>query len=256
MTSLAVHRAGQGGRAALFVHCALADSSVWRGVTRRLAPHLAMRLADLPGHGDSPDWDGQGDLAARSAAGLGRLLDAPTDLVGHSVGAVLLLRLALDRPDLVRSLTLIEPVLFNGPDAPETAAYLDEVAGMKAAVARGDRDAAARRFNQIWGAAGWHTLPDAVQGAQRARIHYIRAFEAALERDSGALLAPGRLETLTAPVLLIQGGASPPLVPVIQSRLAARLPRARQVTIPGAGHMAPVTHPRAVAQEIAGLIRE
>lgn len=248
---LAVHAQGQGAQQALLVHCALADSSAWKGVTRRLAPHLSMRLADLPGHGGSADWDGSGDLARAVMSQLAALCDGPVDMIGHSVGAVLLLRLALEHPNLCRSLTLIEPVVFTATDtAPAVLAYLAQVAAMKAVLARGDRDGAAERFNGIWGAVGWSRLPEATRAAQRDRVHYVRAFEAALERDSGGLLAPGRLEALAAPVLLVEGSESPAVVGHVAAGLAARLPAARQRTIPGAGHMAPITHPRPVAGAI------
>jgi pimeloyl-ACP methyl ester carboxylesterase len=65
-------------------------------------------------HGKSPDWDGSGDFQDVSvAAALPFLDDAPMDLIGHSFGATLALRLAVAHPDRVRSLTMIEPVLLR-----------------------------------------------------------------------------------------------------------------------------------------------
>jgi pimeloyl-ACP methyl ester carboxylesterase len=69
--------------------------------------------------------------------------------------------------------------------------------------------------------------------------------------DVTGLLAPGALEALAMPVLLIEGAASPPVAHEIASALAARLPDARRMTVPGAGHMAPVTHPEIVGRAIA-----
>ena len=71
-----------------------------------------------------------------------------------------------------------------------------------------------------------------------------------LEQDRERLLAPGRLEALDLPVLLLEGAQSPPIVAAIQSVLAARLPRAKRAIVPGAAHMLPITHPREVAELI------
>jgi pimeloyl-ACP methyl ester carboxylesterase len=51
-------------------------------------------------------------------------------------------------------------------------------------------------------------------------------------------------------VLLVEGERSPPVVAAIQARLAERLPRAERIVVAGAGHMAPLTHPRPVAEAI------
>jgi lipase len=72
-----------------------------------------------------------------------------------------------------------------------------------------------------------------------------------LRDDNARLLAPGRLEVLDAPVMLISGAASPPVMGRIAEAIAARLPDVGVAEVPGAGHMLPVTHP----DQVAGLVR-
>ena len=43
------------------------------------------------------------------------------------------------------------------------------------------------------------------------------------------------------------------MIDAINEALARRLPRAGRVTVAGAGHMVPITHPAQVAEHIAGL---
>ena len=75
------------------------------------------------------------------------------DVVAHSFGAAVAVKLALTHPDKVRSLTLYEPVLFGllGEDdsaaCGEIAAVSRKVAG---ALVDGDTDAAARHFIDFW----------------------------------------------------------------------------------------------------------
>ena len=52
------------------------------------------------------------------------------------------------------------------------------------------------------------------------------------------------------PVLLIRGDRSPRIIARIADEIAARLPDVGVATVPGAGHMVPITHP----DETAGLI--
>lgn len=117
----------------------------------------------------------------------------------------------------------------------------------------GDRDGAARAFTGLWGdGRPYDSLPEAPRAAITQRIHLIAAGAPLLHDDRSGLLAPGRLERLALPVLLIEGGDSPPVIGAIHDALAARLPQVDRVVVPGAGHMLPVTHPRETAAAILG----
>ena len=132
----------QGPRRVLAVHCTMAQSGAWKGVAKRLNGLVGLTAFDLPGHGRSADWDGDGDLAESVATRGCDLLDGPTDLVGHSFGAVVALRMAQMRPETVRTLTLVEPVLMC---AARGSAALDahdrQARPLRDMLARGDREA-------------------------------------------------------------------------------------------------------------------
>ena len=68
--------------------------------------------------------------------------------------------------------------------------------------------------------------------------------------DAANIVGPGRLEGITVPVLLVEGGDSPPVIDAVQSVLAARLPQVTRLIVPGAGHMVPITHPDLVARAV------
>lgn len=254
---LKVHVLGTGPRRALALHCSLAHGRVWAGLSRAL-PGLTLHAPDLPGHGESPDWDGTDDYhdhcTAQSLTLLqGLATQGPVDLLGHSFGATLALRLALERPDLVRSLTLFEPVLFCAArQEPEFSGFLDAQAGYDAAAKAGDWPKAARLFNETWGSGeGWSTLPDTLRGYLTARMPLVTSCDAVLLHDSAGLLAANRLETITQPVLLAEGMLSPPIVGAVMRVLVARITNARHHRVAGAGHMLPITHARDLAPLVA-----
>jgi lipase len=227
------------------IHCSLGRHEMLLPLAERLA--LRTTLFDLPGHGRSPDWDGVTDyhrLTTGIAAGLAR---PDSHLIGHSFGATVALRLALERPDLVSRLTLIEPVFFAiARDQPEYPAHLIGFAPFQAAMARGDKAAAARAFTDVWGAGGWDGLSASAQAGIVRRIHLIKAAEPAIDQDNAGLLRPGRIGEIKVPVTLIQGALSPLIIGAVHRVLGAILPQARLVQIPEAGHMVPITHPEDV----------
>ncbi len=245
---------GGGSRNAVFLHCALSHAGAWKQVALRLGDRLAVVAPDLPGHGHNPLWTAaDGDFHARTTDMVEGLCDGPVDMVGHSVGATVMLRLALRRPDLCRTLTLVEPVYFAAANGTaEHARYARLIAPFRAALARGDTVGAARLFHESWGALPWSGLTDDQQAEIVMRIHMIEAAEPALSADVDNVLAPGRLEALAAPVSLVEGSTSPEIVGAIMRNLAGRLPNVRRALVQGAGHMAPITHPEPVAAAIEG----
>ncbi len=248
---------GHGARDVLAVHCSLGHSGAWRGVAEHLEAEATVRAFDTLSHGKSPDWDGQGDFQDRNVeAGL-TMLTHRCDLVGHSFGATVALRMALARPELVRSLTLIDPVFFavaiaDGSAAVEDMEQVQEP--FQAAWESGDVAQAARLFNRIWGGGGpkWPDLPEAARAGMIRSIHAIPAARAALHDDLAGVLRDGVLDRLTLPVLMIQGGETHPVIFDVTTGLERRLPDARIKTVAGSGHMVPVTH----ASETAGLLRD
>ncbi len=243
---------GHGARPALAIHCSLASSGAWAGVAERLADRLTLTAFDLPGHGKSGDWNGEGDflnLATRIAASF---IETPVDLIGHSFGAVAALNLAIAAPEAIRTLTLIEPVLFAAAkSSPEWDEHQREMAAFEAAMVDGRAEAAAEAFTRVWGTGvDWARMSAASRADITKRIQLVTAGNPALYDDSGGILEPGGLESLEMPVLLIRGDRSPAIIERIAEEIAARLPDVGVATVPGAGHMVPITHP----DETAGLI--
>lgn len=250
---------GHGARQVLALHCTIAHSGAWKGLARVLGDEARFTAPDMLSHGRSPDWDGQGGFQDRILQNAQACLEARSDVIGHSFGATVALRLAVERPDLVRSLTLIEPVFFAvaGQDAPD----LIEQHGRDArpyleALKRDDRTLAARLFNRMWGTADgprWPDLPEATRAAMIRGIHIVPTVDQALFEDSAGLLRPGVLDRAVMPALLLRGRLTHPVMTAISRGLVRRLPDAHEAVIDGAGHMLPITHPKETAEHVRAL---
>jgi pimeloyl-ACP methyl ester carboxylesterase len=100
-----------GGRpSVVLVHGAGMDRSVWQLQTRFLAHHGWDAYAvDLPGHGLSagPPIADLGDMVDWLASTIEALDVVPAHVVGHSMGSLMALELAAQRPDLVSSVILL-----------------------------------------------------------------------------------------------------------------------------------------------------
>ncbi|WP_299610723.1 alpha/beta fold hydrolase [uncultured Tateyamaria sp.] len=245
---------GSGSRAALGIHCSLGHAGAWRGVAAALEDQVTLHAYDLPNHGQSGDWDGQGIMHDTATAMALRVLDGigadPIDIIGHSFGATVALRLAIEHPGRVRSVAMYEPVYFAPAMADDPGfrtRYTADTSDFDAAIDAGDSVAAARAFNRAWAEGpAWDDIPDQTRAYMVDRIHFVRDSGPFLADDSAGLLAPGRFERATMPALLM-GGATSRWAAEVNSAIARRLPRVTSHMFDGIGHMGPVTHPDAVA---------
>lgn len=243
----------EGAPTLMALHCTLAHGGAWKRLARRLSHRFRIVAPDLVGHGDGPKGDPGRDYHDQATETVRALLQGePVHLIGHSFAATVALRLAIEVPDRVASLTMIEPVLFaaapHGPARAANARVMDE---MRAHLAADDTHAAARAFLALWGGGeAFDDMPPERAAYAADRMWIIPAQRAALHEDSARLLS--RLDRVACPVLLMSGDASPPVIDEILDKLGAGLPNARRARIAGAGHMAPITH----ADEVAALIAD
>ena len=95
------------------IHCMLGRASNWRPFLNALGGSPSPLLIELPGHGLAAKWDETRDFSDQAIEmALDEMPSDPVPLVGHSYGAALALRMAVERPDRVSSLVLVEPVFF------------------------------------------------------------------------------------------------------------------------------------------------
>jgi 3-oxoadipate enol-lactonase/4-carboxymuconolactone decarboxylase len=199
----------------------LAEDHRVRGMNPR-----GVGLSDAP---DAPSYD-VADLAADAAA----LIDAPTHVIGASLGAAVALELALTRPERVRSLTLITPFLEAGPRLLAVTEAWCRVA------AEAGPDAVAAMllpwlFSEDYLAderARGRTLRGLAEIAARVPATTLERNAAGLRTWSGS--RADAVRDLKPPTLVLVAGGD--LLTPGGEAVARAIPGARSVLVPEAGH--------------------
>lgn len=249
MADTVIRRLGNGRRHAFFAHCSLSSGKSMMPLMGHFADDMTMAAIDLPGQGKSsmPDMDRdyhaqcvEACLAEVEAAG------GPQDLVGHSFGATVVLALAAQRPDLVRSLVLFEPVYFGLLNDAGHEAYNSSMAQERPfndAIERGDMMAAAEAFLTRWGLpAEWDAMPDLAREVMANRMWLIPAQSDGIINDGPKRMKLDAIRNLDVPTLVMHGENSPEIMEAITDVITSALPNGHADVLDGAGHMLPITH--------------
>lgn len=247
----------------VLLHASASSSRQWDGLRQALEPQLTVRTLDLHGHGDRPAWRGAAPLTLADEAALAAPLLAEAGgahLVGHSYGGAVALKLASMYPGLVRSVIAYEPVLFGwlpgiadgrGPTR-DIVAVAD---AMRAHLAGEREEDAAQRFIDFWSGAGaWGALSASRQRAIATRVRdVLRNFDALFAEP----LRPAALAGSAMPVLILSGTHTVAVAHDLADLMRQTLPRAQHESMPGMGHMGPLTHASAFNARVAAfLLRE
>ncbi len=243
---------GTGDEPLLALHCGLGQSAMFRGLADLVGDRFALTAPDLPGHGRSGPWQRGCDPHDQATAMARDFAGRPMHLLGHSFGATVALRLALESPEHVASLTLIEPVFFAAASGDPT--FAKHRAAEEAFFAVYETEgplAAARVFNRLWGGGvPWASFSETAQAAMAANMAFVVQTDASLWQDCHGLLEGDGLEALSAPTELLRGSETLPIMAAVHRGLLSRLPDARETVVPSAGHMLLVTHPETVAKAL------
>ena len=240
------------------IHCALGRASGWRPFLNTLDSSVSPLLIELPGHGLAEDYDESRDFADQAVElALDEMPSSAVPLIGHSFGAAIALRIAVERPYRVSSLVLVEPVFFAA--AKGRTSYdkvMRDLAPFESKMSSGSAATAARTFHQLWGTGAWDDLSAEDRAYIMTRIGLVPKGNTLIIEDRPGILRPGGLEDLDMPVTFVDGGKSHPVMADIISQIGDRIPDAEWVTVPDAGHMLPITHPERLAEAVQGRLFE
>jgi 2-succinyl-6-hydroxy-2,4-cyclohexadiene-1-carboxylate synthase len=231
----------------LLLHGFTATGGSWDGVRRRIdaATYSEVLAPDLRGHGAS-----SGRLPATIPAVVDDLRqDEPYALAGYSMGGRVALHLALAQPELVKRLVLVSttPGIAEPSGRAERRRSDEELA-------EGLERAGLEAFARWWaGQPLFAGQPPEVAAAARAdRLRNTAVGLVASLRGMGTgRMTPlwDRLGELTMPATVVVGERDAKFR-AIGERMAERLPDARLVVVPQAGHAVHLEAPGAVAEAL------
>ena len=236
------------GPAVILLHGYPLDGAMWSGVARVLAPRLRVLKPDLPGHGDNAapapaSLEGHADFVE---AILGQL-PGPAGLVGFSMGGYVALALIKRRPEKLRALALVDS--RAGADDDVGRAKRDEAI---ATVSSGGVESVALAMLPKLLSPEGQKRADLVERLtrimKRQKPETVQADLAAMRDRPDSTPA---LASIGVPALIVVGEQDVLTPPSESQAMAAAIAGARLVTVPGAGHLAPMERPRAVAAALA-----
>jgi pimeloyl-ACP methyl ester carboxylesterase len=240
------------GTPLLFIHGVGTSGALWQSDLTDLVTDCRVIVYDRRGYGASSEppreWDAHRDDAA---ALLDKLGAKPAVVVGYSAGAMIALDLALERPELVRELVLLDPAV-----------------NLKRCITPGlvGHMSAARLLNRLGrprrGAAHWMRYvsgyPSGGSAFDRSPVDRREALVDAAggifaDADSGLGEVPeDRLSRLEVPMTIVDCKLSPSFLRKSRGRLRELMPQARAVTFEQSGHHVGVD----AREELLGLLRD
>ena len=253
------------GEPLVILHGLFGTLDNWQTVGRAFAKTRRVLLVDQRNHGKSPHRDTHDypGLAADLAAWLDAEGLECVDVLGHSMGGKTAMQFALDYPDRVRRLVVVDmtPRAYPGGHEAILAAMASvPVVGGTAVPAAGAADLTRADIEALLA----RTIPEA--GVRLFLMKNLRRERAggyawklnldALTRDYPRVLEPVSGEPWAGPALFVRGERSGYVRDEDLPGIEALFPGARLVTIAGAGHWVHAEAPDALYEAVEGFLAE
>jgi pimeloyl-ACP methyl ester carboxylesterase len=178
---------------------------------------------------------------------------ARAHVVGYSYGGAIALQLALDAPDVVESLAVLEPPLLNVPSA---ASFFRSMGPAIQSFQSGESSAAVDAFSRlVFGKEYRRWLDGVLPGAfGQAVVDADTLFRQEWPALREWLFGPMEGRSISQPTLAVLGEYSPEIAPIFaegHQLLLEWLPQIESFVLPCAGHGMAMQNPRGLARRLA-----
>jgi esterase len=236
------------GEPLVILHGLFGTSDNWAGLARQYAEHHTVVLVDLRNHGRSPHHPEMS--YPHMAEDVVRLLEREwihrINLIGHSMGGKVAMHMALEHPDLVDRLMVVDIGVKAYPGGHET--IFEALRRLPIAEIR-SRSEAEESLRQ------WIPEDDIVQFLLKNLAREGDGFRWKMNLEAIALHYPRILEAVEArdsfdkPTRFLRGGHSRYIEDADWSGIREIFPNSELITIPQSGHWVHAEQPQAFLQE-------
>lgn len=241
----------------VLIHGLAGDLSAWKPQVGALRGRHRVIAFDNRGAGRSTQVDEPvttADLARDTIALMETLGIGQAHIVGRSMGGAIAQIIALERPDLVRSLVLCASFAKLDPLGERVLTNMREVLEWR----NSWQDHAHHSIQNFVGSAFFNRERDQVAaienligGETRLPACYIRQNWACLEHDT-----LGRLGEISCPTLIMGGAQDPICSPTCTAWLSAGIRQSKTVMFEGCSHFFLIERPEMFMAELSGWLAE
>ena len=237
------------GEPLLLIHGVGMNAHAWEPQIADLSQGFRVIAVDMPGHGQSaplPRGAALKDYVAWAARVIEALALGTVNVAGHSMGALIATGLAVDYPELVRRVAVLNGVHRRTPAA-------------RAAVEARASEIAAGEFDTEAPLNRWFGPDDAAVRAQVS--NWLRAVNPAGYAAAYGAFARGddvyadQWDRVTCPALVLTGDGDANSTVEMTCLMAAAAPRGRAVVIKGHRHMVNLTAPEQVTRAMQDWLK-
>lgn len=245
----------------VFLHSSLSSSKQWQNLTAKLSENFTCINIDLLGYGKAPVVDDTENYNFNvEASRIKNIIQviAPNEkyhIVGHSCGGAIALKLAVEEPKNILSLTVFEPVAFHLLAHSSNQYHnrlADKVKRFAENIVANDNKTGAKAFIDFWNGEGFYSnLPDKIQAVMAKDIEKVTLDFKGILHENYHFEA---LQSIQCPSLVLVGKYSQEVSQVLSRAIADSLSIVEFKEIES-GHMAPISHPRLVEPIISLFIK-
>jgi lipase len=245
------------GTPVVFLHSGVGSAGEWKQVFSLWPEGYRLFAIEAYPDGTDPGADGHQSLDdyADQVYAVAEHVGSPIHLVGFSWGGATALRAATAAPDLMASLTVIEPQAYGLLRTQDTDAYAQicDLRDQWRDHVRAERwyeafEAFIDFYNGAGSFAQWPPpRREAFLAVQRGRGDlWDVLFDLPVTLDA--------LTTVTVPAHVVEGSRSSAVEHALCEVVRRQMPHAHHTVIEDAGHMMPLTHPEPLARALVGRI--
>lgn len=249
-------RYSEAGAPLVILHGLYGNQANWATHARHLSQHYAVVALDARNHGQSPHADSMtlGDMAGDVADTMDALGLPDAHLLGHSMGGKTAMLLALQKPERVRSLVVVDiaPVAYERGLDP----VLNALCGVDLAKLQSRSDADAQLAGRITSKAVRDFLLTNLQRSSDGRYEW-RINLPVIRRYFDEITGwPDAQRSYPGPTLFIRGEDSSYVLPEHHAAMRAQFPNGTLKSLAGAGHWVHSEKPEAVQRLVENFLAD